>query len=47
LISTLVHTLQAYKMPKQRLMAVPANTTTHALPGTLSAMNYLLEKKIG
>jgi hypothetical protein len=35
-------TLQAYKMPKQRLIAVPENTTTHALPGTLSAMRSLL-----
>jgi hypothetical protein len=30
-------TLQAYKQPRQRLMVVPAKTTTHALPGSFAS----------
>jgi hypothetical protein len=32
-------------MPKQRLTAVPQKVTTHAFPGTLSAIRSLLKIK--
>jgi hypothetical protein len=41
-IRALAQTLQAYKIPKQRLTAVPEKVTTHALAGTLSAIRSLL-----
>jgi hypothetical protein len=39
LIKALAQTLQAYRIPKHKFTAVPEKTTTHALPGTVSAMS--------
>src|SRR5208337_2825353 len=47
-VSLAPHTLHAYRIPRHRLIAVPAKVTTHAFPGTFSsgaAILFLLSRR--
>jgi hypothetical protein len=47
-VSFALHTLHAYRIPRHRLIAVPAKVTIHAFPGTFSsgaAILFLLSRR--